>query len=116
MNEDILDKYEGMLPCGLWYLIEKSRKKAPGLVEGEHLVAVFRDLVVPIPHLPPKAFLELSFMAHEFAIEHVFYPGGYRIAYNGPGVGRRNHAHIHIMLPKGNDKLPSLVMTSDGVI
>ena len=107
---------EGMLPCGLVYTIHESRKKSPGLVEGMHFIAVFKDLELPIPELPHGAFRELSVVAHEFADQNAFAPGAYRIAYNGPGVGRRNHAHIHIMLPKGTDKLPTLVETSDKVV
>ena len=113
MGDNVPTKTEGMLPCGLAYIIDVSRKKSPGLVGGEHFIAIFKDFEVPIHDLPPMAFLELSVVAHEFAIAHVFYPGGYRVAYNGPGVGRRNHAHIHIMLPKSEDKLPTLVDTSE---
>jgi hypothetical protein len=115
MSDKIPNKVEGVLPCGLAYIIDESRKKSPGLAEGVHFIAVFKDLEVPIPELPPMAFLELTTVAHEFAVEHAFYRGGYRVAYNGPGVGRRNHAHIHIMFPKESDELPTLVDTSEKV-
>ncbi len=115
MPHKIPVKMEGTLPCGLQYIIDESRKKSPGIVEGSHLIAVFKDLELPIPDLPPKAFLELAVVAHEYAVEFAFSSGAYRVAYNGPGVGRRNHAHIHIMLPRGEDKLPTLVDTNDKV-
>jgi hypothetical protein len=107
---------EGMLDCGLAYSIHESRKKSPGLNEGQHFIAVFKDLEVPIHDLPPSAFRQLASVVHDFAVRNAFEPGAYRVAYNGPGVGRRNHAHIHIMFPKGADKLPTLVETSDKVV
>jgi hypothetical protein len=114
-DRTVPSKAEGILPCGLTYVIDESRKKSPGLSEGKHFIAVFKDHELPIPELPPHAFIDLVVVAHRFAVENAFYHGGYRVAYNGPGVGRRNHAHVHIMLPLESDKLPTLVDTSEKV-
>lgn len=103
------DAYHGTLTCGLKYTITKSRKKSPGLVEGFHFIAVLADLDSSISELPPGVFQDLWCKAQAFAEENAFKPGAYRIGYNGPLVGRRKHAHIHIMFPDGNDKLPNLV-------
>ena len=86
MSGKVPQSQGGILPCGLGYIIDESRKKSPGLTEGVHFIAVFKGLEVPIHELPPKAFLELSVVAHDFAVENAFFLGGYRVAYNGPGV------------------------------
>lgn len=112
---------EGVLPCGRRFSIHVSRKKSPGLAEGEHYIAVLLKEdgsgdETSIPNLPSITFVELVMKAHEFAIQNGGSGGKYRIAFNGPGVGRRAHAHVHIMLPSGNDALPTLVAQEDKVV
>jgi hypothetical protein len=100
---------EGTLECGLKYVIEPSRKKSPGLTAGAHFIAVIKGQELSIAQLPAGAFLELCGLAYAFADANAFTPGAFRVAYNGPSVARRTHAHIHIMLPGGVDSLPNLV-------
>ncbi len=107
----------GKLSCGVPYSIHESRKKAPGVIEGFHFIAVLQREdgsgdETAIPDLPPEVFAELTFTAHLFAINNAPETGRYRVAFNGPEVGRRKHAHIHIIFPCGDDDLPTLVATS----
>ncbi len=98
-----------------------SRKKAPGIKEGEHYIAVLLKEddsgdETSIPNLPSIVFAELVVAAHAFAVQNGGEEGKYRIAFNGPGVGRRAHAHVHIIMPAGDDALPTLVAQEDKVV
>lgn len=104
--------WEGTLECGLPYSIAPSRKKSPGLAEGTHFIAAIKGCALSIPELPSGAFRELCDIAHKFAEANAVAPGAYRVAYNGPAAGRRTHAHIHILLPTGDDSLPQLTNSS----
>lgn len=99
---------KGKLTNGDAYTIQESAKKAPGLVEGDHMIAVMDGNEQSAEQLGPVT-VELFERAFMFAMQNAEVPGKYRIAMNGGTVATRGHLHFHIMLPKGNDKLDTLV-------
>ncbi len=99
----------GTLPCGKQYTIQASGKKAPGLVEGDHMIAIIDGNELSAEALGAQVTGELFAVAFAYAMAHAAEPGKYRLAINGGTVATRGHLHIHIILPKGNDKLDTLV-------
>lgn len=100
------------MSCGLSCEIEPSNKKAPGIVEGKHFIAVIKNCSKSADELGAEVVTQLFRKALEFAraeCERDGVPGQYRIAMNGPQVGTRSYLHIHIILPRGEDKLDTLV-------
>lgn len=96
----------GILTTGRKWQVIESRKKAPGLVAGQHLVLTLTDNI-SANELTLAERVEILGVAERFAMERN--GGNYRIAYNGPELGTRKHLHVHIMLPSGGDKLPAIV-------
>ncbi len=99
---------ETRLSCNKVGGISRSRKKSVGLTTGDHLVAGFDESIL-ITDVPEAHFIELVRLAHEYAHNHATLLGQFRIGFNGRHLGRRNHAHVHIMLPDVDDKLPRIV-------
>jgi diadenosine tetraphosphate (Ap4A) HIT family hydrolase len=99
----------GQLPRGLFYEIVPSAKRSPGLNTGKHYLMIIKDSEATLDELPRDVVTDLLLAAYEYAQRNASAPGRYRVALNGPGVGTRPHAHIHIMLPDGDDKLPTIV-------
>lgn len=101
----------GELDCGRKFVIEHSRKNAPGLDAGTHLIASFEE-GNKILELPESDFMELVSRAFVCGYYHSLTsgtPGGLRVGYNGPHAGRNDHAHAHVILPGESDKLPRIV-------
>ena len=98
---------KGTLSTGLCWKIAESRKRAPGLVEGKHLVLTLEG--DPSIEQLGGLWTEVLAVAHDYAMKQTAHTFNFRIAYNGSGVGTRKHALVHIMLPQGRDKLSPLV-------
>ena len=108
--------HAGVLASGRKWKITESRKKAPGISEGKHYILVLVDDESAIHQIPTADFAELALVAHNFASHRTAPYYNARIAYNFPGVGRRNHVHLHIMIPEGADVLDPLVSRGDAVL
>jgi len=93
-----------------WQLIE-SRKKAPGLIEGKHLIMQIIKDGEPIKSCKINfaVAMEAYGIARSIALEMQAYEGGFRIFENGPGLCTRDHFHLHIVLPTKNDNLEPIV-------
>ncbi len=88
--------------------IVESRLKAPGLIEGIHLISHF---------VPDKKAMDVSdeeaaaayAAARKIAKEMNLKPGRFRILENGCDLCTRDHFHLHIILPSARDELPPVV-------
>lgn len=109
LKEKKVEKLTGTLPCGKQFTIDGSNLKAPGLVEGDHMIAVIDGNTESAEKLGAQITGQLFAVALAYGMEHAESPGKYRVAMNGGTVATRGHLHFHIMLPKGNDKLDTLV-------
>ncbi len=88
--------------------IVESRLKAPGLVEGKHLILHFNP-DKKVWDVPDKEAADALAVALKVAKEECFEPDRFRILINGFGLCKRNDFHIHIILPTKNDELPPIV-------
>ena len=82
------------------------RSEESSVENGTHLILQYQN-----PDLPrtEKNDSELLDTARTVATKYASEPGGWRIAMNGERVGKMTHAHVHIILPTGDDYLPRLV-------
>jgi len=100
---------EGVLLSGKKWHVIISRKKSPGLEQGEHYILALCDEKVRVEDLTLKELKELSAVAFDFAFEITHGTMRCRIAWSGSGISTRPHPHFHIMVIEEGDKLPPLV-------
>ena len=115
-NDSIQVAMTGVLSTGKKWQIVQSRKRSPGLIKGEHLSFSLIGDESPIHEVSQTEWIEIVAAAHNFAMFRTAPEYNFRIAYNGPGVGTRNHIHIHIMIPENGDNLPFLVQRGDKAV
>jgi hypothetical protein len=103
---------EGRLPCGVHFFVTSARNPAKGIEEGTNHVVVIDIEKSPLAELPDEFFSELAAAAVNYGMMAAP-KGNFRIVLNGPGIGRRqtkkNPPYVHILFPKGDDRLPFVV-------
>lgn len=92
----------GVLPCGEEYNLFLSRKKAPGLFYGLHLVVMVRE-DLKIVDTPQKVIEELAGLGYRIGqqISSQISPleDSFKLETNGKGIVTRDWVHFHIICP-----------------